>query len=64
LIAQRTGLTPNDFPSRADVKDRLLRVEEHDCAAARSVRWTYSREVLRARLAAIAAHAQACRKAA
>ena len=53
-IVQRKVLTPNDFQSLAEVKDRLLRFQDHYCVAARPCQWKFSREDLRALLAKIA----------
>ena len=63
-IVQRKVLTPNDFQSLADVKDRLLRFQDHYCAAARPFQWKFSRENLRALLAKIGALEKIFRKAA
>ena len=63
-IVQRKVLTPNDFQSLAEVKDRLLRFQDHYCAAARPFQWKFSREDLRALLAKIGAHEKTFRKAA
>jgi hypothetical protein len=63
-IVQRKVLTPNDFQSLADVRDRLLRFQDHYCAAARPFQWKFSREDLRALLAKIGAHEKTFRKAA
>ena len=63
-IVQRKVLTPNDFQSLAAVKDRLLRFQDHYCAAARSFQWKFSREDLRALRAKISAHEKTFRKAA
>ena len=63
-IVQRKVLTPNDFQSLADVRDRLLRFQNHYCAAARPFQWKFSREDLRALLAKIGAHEKLFRKAA
>lgn len=63
-IVQRKDLTPNDFQSVADVKDRLLRFQDHYCAAVRPFQWNFSREDPRALLAKIGAHEKTFRKAA
>ena len=63
-VIQRKVLTPNDFHSLAEVKDRLLRFQDHYGAVARPFQWKFSREDLRALLAKIAAHEKTFRKAA
>ncbi len=63
-VIQRKVLTPNDFHSLAEVKDRLLRFQDHYGAVARPFQWKFSREDLRALLAKIHAHEQTFRKAA
>ena len=45
-IVQRKVLTPNDFQSPAHLEDRLLRVQEHCCAAARPFEWKFTRHDL------------------
>ncbi len=63
-IVQRKVLTPNDFQFLAEVKDRLLRFQDHYCVAARPCQWKFSREDLRALLAKISVHEKTFRKAA
>ena len=63
-VIQRKVLTPNDFHSLAEVKDRLLRFQDHYGAVARPFQWKFSREDLRTLLAKIHAHEQTFRKAA
>jgi len=43
-VVQRKVLTPNHFRSLAEVEDRLLRFQDHYCAAARPFQWKFSRE--------------------
>jgi len=54
-IIQRKVLTPNDFTGLADVKDRLLRFQDHYQHAAVPFRWTFTRQDLAALLAKLAA---------
>ena len=61
---QRKVLTPNDFHSLAEVKDRLLRFQDHYGAVARPLQWKFSREDCRTLLAKIHTHQQTFRKAA
>jgi len=63
-VIQRKALTPNDFHSLAEVKDRLLRFQDHYGAVARPFQWKFSREDLRTLLAKIHAHEKTFRKAA
>ena len=44
-IVQRQVLTPNDFPSLAAVKDRLLRFQAHYAQAATPFQWTFTRAI-------------------
>ena len=53
-IVQRKVLTPNDFPSLAAVKDRLLRFQERYAHAAKPFQWTFRRRDLTALLAKLA----------
>jgi DDE superfamily endonuclease len=50
-IIQRQVLTPNDFPSLAAVKDRLLRFQAHYEQAATPFQWTFTRRDLAVLLA-------------
>jgi hypothetical protein len=50
-IVQRQVLTPNDFPSLAAVKDRLLRFQAHYEQAATPFQWTFTRRDLAVLLA-------------
>jgi hypothetical protein len=63
-VVQRKVLTPNYFQSLAEVRDRLLRFQDHYCAAARPFQWKFSREDLRTLLAKIHVHEKTFRKAA
>jgi len=63
-IVQRKVLSPNHFQSLCEVKDRLLRFQDHYCAAARPFQWKFTRENLQTLLAKIHAHEQTFRKAA
>ena len=61
-VIQRKVLTPNDFHSPAEVKDRLLRFQDHYGAVARPFQWKFTREDLRALLPKIGAHEKTSRK--
>jgi hypothetical protein len=50
-VVQRKVLTPNDFASRAAVRERLLRFQNHYVSAAKPFRWTFTRRDLTALLA-------------
>ncbi len=50
-IVQRKVLTPNDFSSLAEVRDRLLRFQDHYERAAKPFQWTFTRRDLTALLA-------------
>ncbi|MGH7255546.1 MAG: transposase, partial [Nitrospirales bacterium] len=50
-IVQRKGLTPNDFPSLAAVRDRLIRFQQHYEQVATPIQWTFTRRDLVALLA-------------
>jgi DDE superfamily endonuclease len=63
-IVQRTALTPNNFRSLTELKDRLLRFEHHYCAAARPFQWKFTREDLKSVLAKIRLHEKPFAKAA
>ena len=52
---QSQVLTPNDFASLADVKDRLLRFQDHDERAATPFQWTFTRQDFAALLVKLAA---------
>ncbi len=53
-VVQRKVLTPNDFPSLAAVKDRLLRFQARYAQAAKPFRWTFTRRDLTVLLARLA----------
>ena len=53
-VVQRKVLTPNDFPSLAAVKDRLLRFQTRYAQAAKPFRWTFTRRNLTTLLAKLA----------
>jgi hypothetical protein len=53
-VVQRKVLTPNDFPSLAAVKDRLLRFQARYAQAAKPFQWTFTRRDLAALLAKLA----------
>ncbi len=63
-IIQRKVLTPNNFRSRAELKDCLLRFQDHYCAAARPCQWKFTRENLKALLSKLEAHEKTFRRAA
>jgi hypothetical protein len=63
-IVQRKVLTPNDFQSLAEVEDRLLRFQDHYCAAARPFEWKFTRADLKKLLWKIQAHEQMLARAA
>lgn len=63
-VVQRKVLTPNDFQSLAEVEDRLLRFQNHYCAAARPFEWKFTRDDLKVLLSKIHAHEQMFAKAA
>src|SRR3984893_6547447 len=63
-IVQRKLLTPNNFHSRAELKDHLLRFQDHYCAAARPFQWKFTREDLQTLLSKIQMHEKIFRKAA
>jgi len=45
-VVQRQVLTPNDFASRAAVRERLLRFQQHYVVAAKPFQWTFTRRDL------------------
>jgi len=45
-VVQRKALTPNDFPSLAKVRDRLLRFEKHYEQVAKPFQWKFTRRDL------------------
>ena len=53
-IVQRKVLTPNDFSSLADLKQRLLAFQCHYECSASPFKWTFTRRDLHALLAKIA----------
>jgi hypothetical protein len=53
-VVQRKVLTPNDFPSLAAVKDRLLRFQARYAQAAKPFQWTFTRRDLAVLLAKLA----------
>ena len=63
-IVQRRALTPNNFRSLTELRDRLLRFQDHYCAAARPFQWKLSREDLKTLLAKIHLHEESFAKAA
>lgn len=63
-IIQRKLLTPNHFRSLAELEDRLLRFQEHYCAAARPFDWKFTRENLKELLSRIHMHEKTLPKAA
>jgi hypothetical protein len=63
-IVQRKLLTPSNFQSRAELKDHLLRFQDHYCAAARPFQWKFTREDLKTLLSKIQMHEKIFRKAA
>jgi hypothetical protein len=58
-IIQRKVLTPNDFASLADLKDRLFKFQEHYEAVARPFEWKFTRHDLDALLTKLRAKEQA-----
>ena len=54
-IIQRKVLTPNDFASLEDLRERLLRFQEHYETAARPFEWKFTRADLNKLLARIRA---------
>ena len=54
-IVQRKVLTPNDFPSLADLEQRLLAFQCHYERSASPFKWTFTRRDLHTLLAKIAA---------
>ena len=64
LHASALTLAELDFHSLAEVKDRLLRFQDHYGAVARPLQWKFSREDCRTLLAKIHTHQQTFRKAA
>jgi len=46
-VAQRKALTPNDFPSLAELEDRLFRFQEHYEQVAKPFEWKFTRRDLR-----------------
>jgi hypothetical protein len=55
-IVERKALTPNDFPSRAAVADRLRQFEIHFEQIARPFEWKFTRKDLATFLAKLASH--------
>ncbi|MEK7682374.1 MAG: IS630 family transposase [Chloroflexota bacterium] len=53
-VVQRKVLTPNDFPSLAAVKERLLRFQDHYARSAKPFQWTFTRRDLATLLAKLA----------
>lgn len=60
---QRKVLTPSTFRSRAELKECLLRIQDHYCAAARPFQWKFTREDRKTLLSNIQAHEKPFRKA-
>lgn len=63
-ILQRRVLTQNNFHSRAELEDCLLRFQNHYCAAARPFQWKFTRGDLKTLLSKIQAHKKTFRMAA
>ncbi|MEO6323242.1 MAG: IS630 family transposase, partial [Thermoanaerobaculia bacterium] len=63
-IVQRKVLTPNDFASLADVKNRLLQFQTYYEAAARPFQWKVTRRDLAKLLSRMKAHGDSLAKAA
>lgn len=63
-IVQRKVLTPNDFASLADVKNRLLQFQTYYEAAARPFQWKFTRRDLAKLLSRMKAHGDSLAKAA
>ncbi len=45
-ILQRKGLAPDDFASRAEAEDRILRFQQHYQTIARPFEWKFTRDDL------------------
>jgi hypothetical protein len=58
-IVQRKALTPNHFNSLTDLKDRLLRFQDHYQSAAKPFQWRFTRQNLRSLLDRLAARDKA-----
>ena len=63
-IVQRKALTPNNFRSLTELRDRLLCFQDHYCAAARPFQWKFTRAHLKTLLAKIHLHEKPFAKAA
>ena len=55
-IIQRKVLAPNDFPSVAEIEDRLLRFQEHYQQVAKPFQWTFTRRDLLKLMKKLSAH--------
>jgi transposase len=58
-IVQRKALTPNHFNSLTDLKERLLRFQDHYQSAAKPFQWRFTRQNLRSLLDRLAARDKA-----
>jgi DDE superfamily endonuclease len=63
-IVQRKALTPNNSRSLAELRDRLLRFQDHYCTAARPFQWKFTHQDLKTMLSKIQMHEKIFRKAA
>lgn len=55
-IVQRKALTPNNFRSLTELKERLLRFQDHYCAVAQPFEWKFTRQDLQELLRRIRFH--------
>lgn len=63
-IVQRKALTPNNFRSLAELKDRLLRFQDHYGAVAHPFQWKFTCEDLKTLLSKVQMHEKIFPKAA
>jgi hypothetical protein len=63
-VVQRKVLTPNDFQSLAEVRERLLRFQDHYEAVARPFQWKFTRRDLDKLLAKLDGRLDSCADAA
>lgn len=63
-IVQRKALTPNNFRSLTELRERSLRFQDHYCTVARPFQWKFTREDLKTLLSKIQMHEKIFRKAA
>lgn len=63
-IVQRKALTPNNFRSLTELKERLLRFQGHYCAVAQPFEWKFTRQDLQELLRRIHFHEKSLSKAA